>query len=282
MPLRCPLNANTIETVDCGTFIREKVQYDLEAGDTATAYLLLPKGGKPPYPAVYCYHQHTSERIGKDELVGVAGNPDLAYAKELAERGYVTLAPDAITFGARRVDGDPTGYAYWEMVTRLVQGKTLLGKVLHDVFVGLDYLQSRQEVNKSAIGFIGHSYGGRMAIWSAALDDRIKATVSNCGCISYKHSLTEDTGVQMEFVVQNIAQHLDIEDLIKLIEPNHLLISATEEDKWCRGVTDVYEMSKPHFNQGHLTLRMYPGGHQFTKEMRENAYQFLDVHLKNQ
>ena len=67
-----------------------------------------------------------------------------------------------------------------------------------------------------------------------------------------------------------------------MIEPNHLLISATEGDKWCRGVSEVFEMSKPYFNRGNLALRMYPGGHPFTKDMRENGYQFLDEPVKNQ
>jgi tripartite-type tricarboxylate transporter receptor subunit TctC len=39
-----------------------------------------------------CLHQTT--RIGKGEPAGVGGKTDLQYARELAERGYVTLAPD--------------------------------------------------------------------------------------------------------------------------------------------------------------------------------------------
>jgi hypothetical protein len=83
----------------------------------------------------------------------------------------------------------------------------------------------------------------------------------------------------MEFVVQDIAQHLDIVDIVKMIEPNVVLISATEEDKWCRGVQEVFDEARPSFLDGRLELRIYPGKHQFTKEMREFAYDFLDSHL---
>jgi len=67
-----------------------------------------------------------------------------------------------------------------------------------------------------------------------------------------------------------------------MIEPASLLLSATEDDKWCRGVRTVYESAKPHFRNGELALKMYPGSHNFTKEMREVAYKFLDQHLKQE
>src|SRR5271169_1383305 len=84
---------------------------------------------------------------------------------------------------------------YYELVSRLVRGQTLLGKVLHDVRVALDYLTTRPEVDPSRIGFIGHSYGGRMAISASAFDGRIRAAVSNCGCVNYRNSLTRDAGI---------------------------------------------------------------------------------------
>lgn len=279
MPERVPLNPVLVETVDCGLYIREKVQFDLEPGDQNISYILLPKDLSSPRPTVYCCHQHTIERIGKSELVGLEGNPDLAYANELAKRGYIAFAPDAFTFGERRFADDPAGYAYWELVTRLIQGTSLLAKVLHDVFVSLDYLESRNEVDSERIGIIGHSYGGRLAIWAAALDHRIKAAVSNCGCISYEHSLTRDTGIQMEFVVPDILRNLDIVDMVKMVEPNALLISAAEDDKWCRGVQEVFDEASPSFVRGRMELCIYSGGHQFTKEMREFAYDFMDRQL---
>jgi hypothetical protein len=42
-------------------------------------------------------HQTTS--LGKDEPAGLGGNPNLHYARELAERGYVVMVPDYPSFG---------------------------------------------------------------------------------------------------------------------------------------------------------------------------------------
>jgi hypothetical protein len=117
----------------------------------------------------------------------------LVWPSELVARGYVVIAPDALAFEDRNWS-NPSGEAEsFELATRLIQGKTLLAKCLHDVGVALDYLMTRQEVDPLRIGFIGHSYGGKMAIWAAALDERIGASVSNCGCVSFKQSLLRDT-----------------------------------------------------------------------------------------
>jgi hypothetical protein len=46
-----------------------------------------------PAPAIFCHHQHAGNfRIGKSELVGLDGDPNQAYAEELAERGYITFS----------------------------------------------------------------------------------------------------------------------------------------------------------------------------------------------
>ena len=98
---------------------------------------------------------------------------------------------------------------------RLVEGETLLAKVIHDLRVAIDYLVTRTEVDKNNMGFIGHSYGGRMALWLPAFDRRIRASVSNCGCIPYRYSLEHRTGIQAEFCIPGIMKEHDIEDVIK-------------------------------------------------------------------
>src|SRR4051812_31180256 len=77
--------------------VRKKVSFAVEKGDRLTAYLLIPRNLAGKAPAMLCLHQTTA--IGKGEPAGVGGRKDLHYALELAERGYVTLAPDYPNFG---------------------------------------------------------------------------------------------------------------------------------------------------------------------------------------
>jgi len=280
-PQRTPLTSNTLESVDCGRYVREKVEYQVEPDEIVRAYVCIPENRKPKTPAIFCHHQHDFNfALGKSEVVGLAGDHDQKYAAELAERGYITFAPDAIGFEERNWSGGTFQTSYFELATRVVTGRTLLAKVLHDVFVGIDYLDSRPEVDPDRIGFIGHSYGGRMAIWAPAFDRRIKASVSNCGCVNYKDSLRRDAGIQMEFCVPNIMNIGDIEDIVALAAPTPLYISAGEQDKWSRGAQHIFDFAKSSFPADTLKLRIWPGGHVFTQPMREEAYQFLDRFLR--
>jgi len=279
-PQKTPLKSRTLESVDCGSYFREKVEYYTEPDEIVRAYICIPWNRKLKTPAIFCHHQHDwNFALGKSEVVGLAGDPDQKYAVELAKRGYITFAPDAIGFEERNWSGSTFETCYFELTSRLVKGRTLLAKVLHDASAGIDYLESRDEVDPSRIGFIGHSYGGRMAIWAPAFDKRIQASVSNCGCVDYKDSLTRDAGIQMEFCVPNIMQLGDVEGVVALVAPTPLYISATDQDKWSRGAEQLVNSAKSHFPQENLKLRVWPGGHVFTKAMREDAYQFLDRHL---
>lgn len=279
-PAKVKLQVETTEQEDCGSYVRYKVAYNVEANDRISAYVCVPKNLAKPAPAIFCHHQHARNfELGKSEVVGLAGDPNQAYAKELAERGYITVSPDAIGFEERNWSDFNDKTEIQELFIRLTRGETLMAKVLHDVSVGIDYLLSRDDVDSERIGFIGHSYGGRMALWAPAFDSRIKVSVSNCGCVPYRYSLTHESGIQAEFCTPGIMQKHDIEDVIKNFDDCALLISATTDDKWSRGAEEVYGTIRPSFAEGKLELKMYEGAHIFTPEMREYAYAFLDNRL---
>lgn len=275
-PEPVPLDPIVLDEEDCGTFTRWKVQYATESDDRVPAYLFVPKGDERR-AAIYCHHQHASQYgIGKSEIAGLAGNPDQAVGPELARRGYVVLAPDAVGFEDRNWSDRPGFAQYHELTSRLVSGKTLLAKVLHDVSVGIDYLAQCEWVDPGRIGFLGHSYGGRMAIWAPAFDARIRASVSNCGCVGYRASLERGVGIQAEFCVPGILAVADTADIVRLIAPRALYISATEDDKYSRGAQEIFDAANDAFPASHFQMKIWPGKHVFTTPMREQAYRFLD------
>jgi dienelactone hydrolase len=251
------------------------VEYSVERNERVSAYLCVPKQRITKTAAAFYHHPHNSEfSLGKSEVVGLDGHPDQAYAAELTERDYITSAPDAIAFEERNWSGGNSEAEYYELASRLVRGHTLLAKVIHDAAVGIDYLASRSEVDAERIGFLVHSYGGRMAIWLAAVDHRIRATVSHCGCVGYADSLYRGAGIQMEFCVPGIMEHGDIEDIVALIAPKPLCISAATEDVWSQGAQRIYQAALPPFAGSVLELRLWPVGQAFTQPMREAAYHF--------
>lgn len=273
-------NLRMVERTDMGTYVQERVEYDVEHDERVAAFVLVPKHRPKLSVGIVAHHQHAGQwDLGKSEVAGLRGDPEQAYGKELAERGYVVFVPDAVGFEDRNwTPGEPWA-GYHALATRLVQGGTLLAKVIHDARVGIDVLCARSDVDSDRIGFIGHSYGGRMALWLPAFEPRIKVSVSNCGCAPYRDLLARDSGVQMEFVVPGIMNAGDLVDVLRLGAPAQILISATTDDKWSRGANELVQGAKPAFPEGNLVLKTWPGSHVFTQEMREAAYAFLDERL---
>ncbi|MEU4163430.1 dienelactone hydrolase family protein [Actinoplanes sp. NPDC026670] len=276
VPTKADLAVECLERVDCGRYVREKIRYSVGPGEFVSAFVCVPHDLTGPAPTVFCHHQHASRfDLGKSEVVGLAGDPDQAYAHELAERGFVTIAPDAIGFEERNWSPDGASNVTWfESSTRLVRGRTMLAACLHEISAALDYLTSRPEVDATRIGFLGHSYGGRMALWAPAYDSRITASVSNCGCIPFRHSYSHDTGIHAEFVVPGFAASHDLEDVIACFDRTALLISAGTADKWSRGAEELFAAVERQLGD-RAELALYEGGHVFTPAMRERAYQFL-------
>lgn len=280
MPIKSELNLKVFEKVDCGVFVRQKIGYSSEVGETIFAFLCIPKNISASLPAIYCFHQHAGNwSLGKSEVVGLAGSPDQVYAKELAKRGYITLAPDAICFEERADAADPVRYHAHQLHTRLMRGQTLLGKVLFDISAGIDLLQNLPEVDATRIGFIGHSYGGRTALFAPAFDQRIKVSVSSCGSTTLKTMMAQDIGIQFDYVVPGFLGWGDIADVVRLVEPCHLLILGTDDDKWSQNIEDIFESATSAFVTGELERQIYPGEHSFSEQMRTRAYRFLDRHL---
>jgi hypothetical protein len=69
------------------------------------------------------------------------GDPDQAYAAELARRGCLTIAPDAIGFEDRNWAGG-SNVGWFELSCRLVAGRTLLADLLQEVSPAIDYATS--------------------------------------------------------------------------------------------------------------------------------------------
>ena len=277
-------NGKVKKIISFKTYTQETVEYNVSKNERVKSFLLKPKNIKTKLPVIICHHQHASKyNRAKSEMVGIKGDKNLSYAKELAELGFITLAPDAIGFEDRNKSSNNWwGSEYFELATRIVKGETLLEKTLSDLSASINYLETRKDIKKDKIGFIGHSYGGRMAILFPAYDRRVKASVSNCYSRNIKNSLTfsSKTRIPMELVVPGILKYADYQDFVRLVHPCHLLISAAKKDKWSQDANQIFKYAKKYFKKSELKLKMWDGGHKFSKNMREYSYNFLMNKLK--
>jgi Dienelactone hydrolase and related enzymes len=164
------------------------------------------------------------------------------------------------------------------MASRIINGKTLLEKTLSDLSAAIDYITTRSEVDKKRIGFIGHSYGGRMACILPAYDNRVKVSVANCYARQLKKSLdiNTKTRIPMELVIPNILKYGDFSDLLKLSNNCNILLSISKKDKWSQDATEIYQKAKKFFKKKNLHLKKWSSGHSFSKKMRMYSYKYIE------
>lgn len=271
------LAVETLESADAGTYTRTKIRFEPEAGRKVYAWLLVPKkGGRRP--AALALHQTT--KIGKDEPAGLGGKPNLHYAKELAERGWVVLAPDYPSFG-----DDGTDFAN-EVYGRGYKSGTMYGIVNHTRAV--DLLAGHPRVNAKRIVVIGHSLGGHNALFVAAFDERIRAAVTSCGFTSFaKYYGGNLKGWTSDRYMPRIANEygnsparvpFDFTDVLGAIAPRAVFVNAPVRDSnfEVSGVDDVAAAVGGRFGKGRLVVEHPQAEHDFPPEMREKAYRFLE------
>ncbi len=165
-----PMNVLYIDSVKENSYTRYTISFTAADNEHVPAYLYVPvqEGAQKRLPAVLALHP-TGEP-GKKITDGQSSLLNRAYAKEMAERGYVVIAPDYPGFGDLK-DYDFKADRY--------QSGTM--KSIFDNMRCVDLLQARQDVDPDKIAVMGHSLGGHNAIFTAAFDSRLKVTVSSCG-----------------------------------------------------------------------------------------------------
>jgi len=287
-----PLDVQVDEEVDCGGYVRRLITYASEPGSRVPAYLLIPKPAlemyAKPVPAVLCLHG-TDNLVGHGTVVGLGKRPNRQYASELAERGYVTLAPNYPLLARYQPDLKALG---WESGTL---------KAVWDNLRGLDLLESLPYVKRGGFGAIGHSLGGHNAVYTSVYDDRIRAVVSSCGLDSYldyyggkiDNWYPEKGWCQTRYMLK-LADYrgrleqipFDFHELVGALAPRHVLIIAPlgdtnfRHDSVDRIAAAAREVFQLYGHPERLRVEHPDCAHDFPPPMRETAYQLFDAVLK--
>ncbi len=279
---RCPLEVRVEEEVDCGGYVRRFLSYAAEPGSRVPAYLLVPKPAltnAARLPAVLALHQ--THALGQKVVVGLGQSPDDDYGVELAQRGYVVLAPPYPLLADYHPDLKALGY----------QSGTM--KAIWNNRRGLDLLASLPFVKTNGFGAIGHSLGGHTAVFTAVFDERIKVVVSSCGLDSFADYMNGNiTGWTSERYMPRLREYppaaipFDFHELIGALAPRVCFLSAPLGDtnfKW-RSVDAVAAAAAPVYRlygvPENLRVEHPDCGHRFPPEMRETAYKLLDQALR--
>jgi hypothetical protein len=220
-------------------YTEHAVRVEVAPGQMLAGILLVP-AGKGPFPAVLVPFYEPGTSVGRppDPKRGKFGD----YGLQLARRGFVTLSIGSPGGDARKPD---RGGA-------VCQPLSYLGYVAVNC---ANALANRSDVDAKRIGVVGHSYGGKWAMFASCLSERFAAAAwSDPGivfdepranvnywepwylgldpklAVQRKPGLVTPENPRMGAYKAMIERGMDLQELHALMAPRPFLVSGGSED----------------------------------------------------
>jgi dienelactone hydrolase len=151
-----------LDSVRRENFTQYRVRFYWIPGEMTEGYLLVPEGdGKKPAVITVYYEPETA--IGQ-------GSPFRDYAYQLARQGFVTLS-----IGTSQATKEKTYALYYPSIDNAkVQPLSMLGYAAANAW---NVLAKVPEVDSARIGIVGHSFGGKWAMFASCLYEKFACAV---------------------------------------------------------------------------------------------------------
>ncbi len=218
-------------------------------------------------------------------LLGVGAD----MARQAAERGYLVVCIEQACFGERlerHLKPRSVARCIDAANHALILGRTLLGEQIMDVSSVIDWLEDGQSglnIDLDRLHLFGHSSGGSIAVYSAAADTRITATIAS-GCVGFiRETTAKRRNPEGSTVVPGILQWLEQDDLIALCAPKPFIAVSGIHDHIFpfEGAKAVIESASQIYRllgaEDAITAVMGKAGHQYYPDVTWAAVsQMLD------
>ncbi len=301
--------------------------WQLPYGPPTAALLLKPAGATGKLPAILGLHCHGGNKFFGREKITRTGDErhpimvkhhdhyygGVAWANEIAKRGYVVLVHDTFAFSSRRFRladvpevirngvSDPAvddiagieAYNRWAGNHESIVAKSLFsagttwpGVWLTDDQVALTILCDRPEVDANRVGCAGLSGGGLRTVFLAGADSRIRCAVA-VGMMTTWRDLVlhkSHTHTWMMYVPQ-LPTDFDYPEILGLRVPLPTLVLNDIEDQ----LFTLPEMERADRILGEVYAKagaadryrcsFYPGPHKFDLPMQAEAFAWFDQWL---
>lgn len=161
-PLFTNQKLTVLDTTIREDFKQHRVRFRWTPNEETEGYLLIPNGkGKKPAVITVFYEPETA--IGKGKA-----NRDFAY--KLVKKGFVTLS-----LGTTETSNNKTYSIYYPNIdSATVQPLSMLAYAAANAW---EVLAKEESVDSSRIGIMGHSYGGKWAMFASCLYNKFACSV---------------------------------------------------------------------------------------------------------
>jgi cephalosporin-C deacetylase-like acetyl esterase len=202
-----PLSAQETPAEETADYRVIKVTYRSARDQRVPALLILPKAPREErLPCVILMHGLGGDKRMFQMLWGV-----------LTKAGYALFAIDAQYHGERKPSDDIPFFGMYPYRARDALIQTVI-----DLRRGVDYLQTRKEIDPNRIGYIGASMGGIIGSMFAGVDERVKAPVFLVAGGDWKILMEKSTlSVWREAERKNPQQMQDALRVMDVVDPVH-------------------------------------------------------------
>jgi dienelactone hydrolase len=281
-PQKSPLKATVTGTLKGDGYIVDMLHYQSMPRLYVTGNLYRPpqvkSGQRLPAVLYVCGHSNCGRNGNKA--------PYQSHGIWFARHGYICLVLDSLQLGEIVAIHHGTyreGRWWWHS-----RGYTPAGVECLNGIRGIDYLIGRPDVDPERIAVTGISGGGAATFWIAAADERVKVAVPVSGMADLPSYITNRV----------INGHCDCMFLYNtfrwpwtriasLIAPRPLLFTNSDQDdifpmdanqRVINNLERVYSL----YGAGDLVDSFVSiGGHAYRQDIRQAAYRFINIHLKN-
>jgi hypothetical protein len=288
-PLITEPDVEILDTQSRENFVQHRIRFAWTPHEKTTGYLLVPKGDGP-HPAVVTVFYEPETAIGQ-------GKPNRDFALQLARRGFV-----ALSIGTTEASEAGTYSLYHPRIEdAMVQPLSMLACAAANAW---HVLASRPEVDPRRIGIVGHSFGGKWAMFASCLFDKFAcAAWSDPGIVfdetrpsvNYwepwylgyhpkpwrRRGVISDENPARGLYPQLTAAAHDLHELHVLMAPRPFLVSGGSEDppqRW-QALNHSIEVNRILGNDDRVAMTNRPD-HSPNDDSNELIYAFFEHFLR--
>lgn len=270
-----------------GGGVRRRLYLRARPGVDIPVHLFAPRAPAAAAPVMLCLQGTNSGAHISWGEVRLPADADMAgydFALQAAARGYLAVAIEQSCFGERgeRAIAPRSDVACVDaMMHALLLGRSLMGERCSDVSAVVDWLVAEAGVlaiDPARIHAMGHSAGGSVAMFAAALDPRLAGALA-CGCVGFvRDTIARRRDSQGQNVIPGILNWLEIADVVGLVAPRPFVTVAGETDPiWpAAGAVRVCDEARAIYAKLGAAARLRcvsePGGHMFRPEPSWKAF----------